>query len=221
MIRHFEEELKKLKEKLLYMASLAETMIDYAIKSLMERKEDLTKEVYKHEEEVNKIHIEIDDTCLKLIALYQPTANDLRFITSIMKINSELERIGDHAINIAQTIEFLLKYPSIKIEDIPKMADIVTKMIRDSLNAFVNGDIELAKSVLIKDNEVDELKRKIFEELLSQMLSAKKKTHPAVDLLLISRNLERLGDHATNIAEDVIFIISGEDVRHHTHDKTF
>jgi phosphate transport system protein len=216
MIRHFEEELNELKEKLLYMGSLVETMIHYAIKSLVERNEGLIEEVSKHEDEVNKIQIEIDDKCLKLLALQQPTAIDLRFITSAMKINSDLERMGDQAINITQAVVNLLKEPPLKpLIDIPRMAEIVRKMVKDSLDAFVKKDADLAKSVLLKDDEVDGLKDQIFRELLTYMMADSKSITRALDLILISRHLERIGDHSTNISEDVIFMVLGKDIRHH------
>lgn len=219
MIRHFEEELKELKEKLLNMASLVESMIHYAIKSLVERKEELTKEVYNHEDEVNNIQIEIDDKCLKLLALQQPAAIDLRFITSAMKINSELERMGDQAINIAEASIDLLKEPPLKpLIDIPRMSEIVKKMVKDSLDAFVKKDVELAKSVLLKDDEVDALKDQIFRELLTYMVANAKNVTRSLDLILVSRHLERIGDHATNISEDVIFVVLGKDIRHHIQD---
>lgn len=216
MERHFDEELKTLKERILYMGSLIESMIHYAIKSLVERNNDLLKEVFKHEDEVNKLHIEIDDICLKLLALRQPIAVDLRFITAAMKINSDLERMGDQAINISQNTEDLLKQPQLKpLIDLPRMADIVKKMVKDSLDAFVKKEPELAKSVLTRDDEVDNLKDQIFRELLTYMMADPNNIERSLDLILISRNLERTADHATNIAEDVIFMVIGKDIRHH------
>lgn len=216
MERHFDEELKTLKERILYMGSLIESMIHYAIKSLVERNSNLLKEVFKHEDEVNKLHIEIDDICLKLLALRQPIAVDLRFITAAMKINSDLERMGDQAINISQNTEDLLKQPQLKpLIDLPRMADIVKKMVKDSLDAFVKKEPELAKSVLTRDDEVDNLKDQIFRELLTYMMADPNNIERSLDLILISRNLERIGDHATNIAEDVIFMALGKDIRHH------
>lgn len=219
MMRHFEEELKELKEKLLFMGSLVEKMIDKSVECLVERKEELTKLVYNSEEIVNKAQLEIDNKCLRLIALYQPTANDLRFITSTMKINSDLERMGDQAVNMAQNCIFFLKTkPLRQLKDIPKMSETVKKMVKNSLDAFVEGDANLAKNVLLKDDEVDALKNKIFKELLTSMLSDADKIKRSLDLILISRNLERIGDHATNIAEDVIFMVLGQDIRHHSQD---
>ena len=220
MNRHFDEELGELKERLLYMASVVESMINYSVKSLVDRKEEFTKEVYKHEDEVNKIQVEIDDKCLKLIALHQPAAQDLRFLTSAMKINSDLERMGDQAVNIADASVKLLKQPPLKpLIDTPRMSEIVKKMVKDSLDAFVKKDVALAKKVMATDDEVDDLKDQIFRELLTYMSSDAANISRALELILISRHLERIGDHATNIAEDVIFLVEGKDVRHHLGDK--
>ncbi len=220
MNRHFDEELGELKERLLYMASVVESMINYAIKSLVDRKEELIKEVYTHEDEVNKIQVEIDDKCLKLIALHQPAAQDLRFITAAMKINAELERMGDQAVNIADSSVKLLKQPPLKpLIDTPRMSELVKKMVKDSLDSFVKKDVELAKKVMATDDEVDDLKDQIFRELLTYMTGDSANISRALELILISRHLERIGDHSTNIAEDVIFLVEGRDVRHHLNVK--
>ncbi len=198
------------------MGSLVEAMIQYSIKILVERKEELAKDIKKHEEDVNHIQVEIDEICLKLLALYQPTAGDLRFITSAMKINSDLERMGDQAVNIAENSLDLLKEPPLKpLIDLPKMADIVKNMVKDCLDAFVSKDPELAGKVLQTDDQVDKFKDDIFKELLVYMSQDSNNISRAMDLILVSRNLERVGDHATNIAEDVIFMVSGKDIRHH------
>jgi len=220
MTKHFEEELKELKDKLLYMGGLVESMIQYSIKTLVERKEEYAKEVVKQENEVNKLQVEIDEMCLKLIALQQPTAGDLRFITSAMKINSDLERIGDQAINIMENSLDLLKQPPLKpLIDLPKMADIVKSMVKESLDSFVKKDVELAQKVVGTDDQVDDYKDQIFRELLTYMVQDPKNITRAMDLILVSRNLERMGDHATNIAEDVIFMTLGKDIRHHLQDS--
>jgi phosphate transport system protein len=219
MTRHFDEELQVLKERLLHMSSLVESMIGYAVKTLVERKEEFTKEVYNYESEVNKIQVEIDDRCLKLLALQQPTASDLRFITSAMKINAELERMADQAVNICDSSISLLKEPPLKpLIDIPRMSDIVKKMVKDSLDAFVKKDVELAKTVLEKDDEVDGLKDQVLRELITFMTADTKTVVRSMELILISRHLERIGDHATNISEDVIFMVLGKDIRHHIQD---
>ncbi len=201
------------------MGGLVESMIQLAIKALVDRNEVLTHEVFVKEDEVNKIQIEIDEKCLQLIALHQPTAVDLRFITSAIKINSDLERMGDQAINMAETGLDLLKHPPLKpLIDLPRMADIVKGMVNNSLDAFVRKDVELAQTVLERDDEVDAFKDSIFRELLTLMIADQKNVTRSLDLILIARNLERIGDHATNVAEDVIFMVLGKDVRHHVGD---
>ncbi len=217
MERHFDQDLQQLKERILYMGSLTETMIHIAIKALTDRKKELTQEVYRQEDEVNKLQIEIDERCLQMIALHQPTASDLRFITAAMKINSDLERIGDQAVNISQTTEYLLQEPALKpLIDVPRMAQIASKMLKDALDSFVNRDENLARSVLVRDDQVDELKEQVFRELLTYMISDPATIKRAIDLILIARNLERIADHATNISEDVVFVVAGKDIRHHS-----
>jgi phosphate transport system protein len=218
--KHFDEELNLLKEKLLSMASLAETMIYKAVKSLSERNETLFEVVNQGEKKVNYLQIEIDELCLKLFALKQPMATDLRFITSAMKINSELERIGDLAVNIIQRAEVLIKQPQLKpLIDIPRMAELTQKMVKDSLDAFIKRDADLARSILTRDDEVDGLKDQVFRELLTFMLSDQSTIPRALELILVSRHLERIGDHATNIAEDVIYLVQGKDIRHHIEEE--
>jgi len=172
--------------------------------------------VNEAEVKVNHLQIEIDELCLKLLALRQPMATDLRFITSAMKINAELERIGDLAVNIIQRAAVLIKQPQLKpLIDIPRMADITQKMVKDSLDAFINRDVNLARSVLTRDDEVDALKDQVFRELLTFMLGDQSTIPRALELILVSRHLERIGDHATNICEDVIYLVQGKDIRHH------
>lgn len=220
MERHFDEELKNLKEKLLYMAGLAETMISDSVKALVEQKEDIIDQVYKNEDEINLLQIEIDDITIKMIALHQPAAVDLRFLVTAIKINSELERMGDQAINICQAAKELLKQPLLKpLIDIPRMAEIAGQMVKDSLDAFVQQEPELAKSVCVRDDEVDDLKDQVFRELLTYMMSDPGTIQRAMDLILISRHLERIADHATNIGEEVIFMVQGKDIRHHITEK--
>ncbi|OIN96039.1 phosphate transport system regulatory protein PhoU [Candidatus Desantisbacteria bacterium CG1_02_38_46] len=220
MERHFDEELKNLKEKLLYMAGLAETMISDSVKALVEQKEDIIDQVYKNEDEINLLQVEIDDRTIKMIALHQPAAVDLRFLVTAIKINSELERMGDQAINICQAAKELLKQPLLKpLIDIPRMAEIAGQMVKDSLDAFVQQEPELAKSVCVRDDEVDDLKDQVFRELLTYMMSDPGTIQRAMDLILISRHLERIADHATNIGEEVIFMVQGKDIRHHITEK--
>jgi len=167
------------------------------------------------ETQVNQLHIEIDEACIELIALRQPAAVDLRFIAAAMKINTDMERIGDQAINITERAESLLAVPTLKpLIDIPRMADIAQEMLKAALDAFVNGDDELAYRTILRDDTVDQLKDQIFRELLTFMMADPTTIPRAMDLILVSRHLERIGDHATNICEDVIFMVKGKDVRH-------
>jgi phosphate transport system protein len=215
-IPHFQEELGRLKERLLAMGGLAEERLRGAIRAIMERDPDLATEVVESDEPVNQLHIEIDSRCFKLIALHQPVAGDLRSIVAGLKINTDLERVGDLAVNIAEAVRRYLRHPPVKeLVDIPRMADIAQAMLRDALDAYVRQDVALAQKVLDEDDALDGLKTQVFRELLTFMLEKPSTIEPALDLILISRHLERVGDHATNIAEDVIFIVSARDVRHH------
>lgn len=220
MERVFDKELKELKEKLLYMGTIVEKMIELAIRGLIERNKELSQEVFKHEKEINMLHIDVDELCIKLIALHQPTAVDLRLITAAMKINSELERMGDQSVNISENTEIYLNHPQVKpLIDTPRMAEIATQMVRDSLTSFIKEDVALARCVLERDDEVDGLKDQIFRELLTYMMSDPKTIQPALALILICRNIERIADHATNISEDVIFMVLGKDIRHHIEER--
>jgi phosphate transport system protein len=221
MHRHFEEIEEELKERVLTMGRLVEEMIRSAVQGLVERRPEPLEEVTRAEGQVNSLHIEVDDRCLKLIALHQPAAGDLRFIIAALKINSDLERIGDQAVNVSQTAARLLQSPPLAREllDLPRMAETAQGMLKDSLDAFVKKDAELARSVLEQDDAEDELKRASFQELLGIMQSDAAAIERALSLVLIARNLERIADHTTNIAEDVIFMVHGKDIRHHAEDK--
>ena len=213
---HFEAELQALRNQLLTMGGLVEERVHRAVQALIHRKEEEAQRIIAGDNEVNDLQMEIDDRCLKLLATQTPLAVDLRLITSAMKINADLERIGDQAVNIAESVLVLIPQPPLKpLIDIPRMAAIAEKMIRDSLDAFVKRDAELARDVLRRDDEVDELKDQVFRELLTYMMADPGTIQRALSLILISRNLERIADHATNIAEDVIFITEAKDVRHH------
>src|SRR5919106_6065396 len=213
--RHFEDALETLKERLLAMGGLAEERVRSAVMGLSERKPDLVEQVLAGDEPINDLHIEVDDRCFKLLALHQPMAADLRAIVAAVKINSDLERVGDLAVNIAEATKRYVGHPPVKkLIDIPKMADIAQAMLRDSLDAYVKRDTALAHHVLNEDDHLDGLKTQVFRELLTYMLHDPGTVEPALDLILISRHLERIGDHATNIAEDVIFMVSARDVRH-------
>jgi len=215
MKKHYREELGSLRETVLRMGGLVEQMTHRAIQALVERKIEMLPEVTAMETQVNQLHIDIDEICLEMIALRQPTAADLRFIAAAMKINTDMERIGDQAINITERAEHLLTVPPVKpLIDIPRMADIAKEMLRDALDAFVNGNDELAYNTIQKDDLVDHLKDQVFRELLTYMMADPTTIPRALDLILVSRHLERIADHATNICEDVIFMVKGKDVRH-------
>jgi phosphate transport system protein len=218
---HFEEELRALKNRLLSMGALVEERVRQAVHALIERRPELCQEIIAGDQEVNDLQIEIDDRALKLLALQQPMASDLRLITAAMKINSDLERIGDQAVNIAENAAQLLSHPPLKpLLDLPRMAEIAQQMTRDSLDAFVRRDSPLARRVLERDDEVDQLKDQIFRVLLTHMMADPGTIERALGLILVSRNLERIADHATNIAEDVIFVVEAKDVRHHHEEVT-
>jgi len=220
MERHFDRETTKLNEKLIRMASIVEEMIRIAVKSLIDRNSSVLETINPKEKEINKLQIEIDEDVVTLIARMQPVATDLRFLIAASKINSDLERIADQVINIGQNTVILLNYPQLKpLVDIPIMADIVQQMVRESLDAYIHKDIAQAQKVLNSDDKVDALKDQIFRELLTYMISDPKAIQPALCLILIARNLERIGDHSTNIAEEVIYIVEGKDVRHHHEEQ--
>jgi phosphate transport system protein len=213
---HFEEELQTLKNRLLTMGALVEERAHQAVKALINRSQESAEQIIASDKEVNDLQIDIDDRCLKLLATQTPLASDLRLITSAMKINSDLERIGDQAVNIAENVIKLLPQPPLKpLIDIPRMAEIAQQMTRDALDSFVKRDVDLARDVLRRDDEVDNLKDQVFRELLTYMMADPGTIQRALALILISRNLERVADHATNIAEDVIFLVEAKDVRHH------
>ncbi len=217
--RHFDEELELLQQRLLSMGGLAEDRMGDSVRAIIQRDPALVERILAGDEPINSLHIEIDDRCFKLLALHQPMAADLRAIVAAVKINTDLERVGDLAVNIAEAAKRYLQHPPVKpLIDIPRMGDIAQSMLRDALDAFVRRDTQLAESVLAADDTLDGLKTQIFRELLTFMLSEPSTIEPALDLILISRHLERIGDHATNIAEDVIFMVSARDVRHHIAD---
>lgn len=214
--RHFQEELEQLKTRLLEMGGLAEEKVRLAVQGLVDRDRTVIDSVLTGDEPVNRLHVEIDGRCFTLLALYQPMAADLRTIVAAVKINTDLERVGDLSVNIAEAARRYASHPPVKkLIDIPLMAEIAQNMLRDALDAFVRRDLELAQHVLDEDDRLDALKTQIFRELLTFMLQDPGTIEPALDLILVSRHLERIGDHATNIAEDVIFIVSARDVRHH------
>jgi phosphate transport system protein len=213
---HFESEMQGLKSQLLTMAGLVEKQIHRAVTALIHRSEAEARAVVQSDAAVNDLQIEIDERCLRILATQTPVAVDLRFIAAAMKINSDLERMGDQAVNIAEnTLECLDEPPLKPFIDLPRMAAIAEEMTRDALDAFVRRDAVLARDVLRRDDEVDDLKDQVFRELLTYMMADPGTIERALSLILISRNLERVADHATNIAEDVIFMVEAKDVRHH------
>jgi phosphate transport system protein len=219
---HFQQELGSLKERLLAMGGLAEDRVRTAMQGLVEREGQLIEDVLNGDMPLNELHIEIDDQCLKLLALHSPMAADLRAVMAAIKINSDLERVGDMAVNIGEAARRYTTHPPVKkLIDIPRMATTAQSMLRDALDSYVRGDMQLAQHVLDEDDVLDSLKTQVFRELLTYMLQDPSTIEPALDLILISRHLERIGDHATNIAEDVIFMVSGRDVRHHAADHQF
>jgi len=220
MQRHFDEELQQLKEKLLRMSSLVEEIIVTSIKSLLDRDVALAEKVIKDDNAIDMFEVEIDELSLRLLALYQPQAGDLRFITSSMKINNDLERIGDLAVNIAQRALDLIKVPPLKsLDDLLQMATATQKMLKDSLNAFVNKDSNLAIDVCRRDDFVDNLNHQIFLKTLTDKPKNQTEVERAIDLVLVAKNLERIADHSTNIAEDVIYIVEGKTIKHHLFEQ--
>lgn len=208
-----------LQGRLLEMGGLAEERVRAAVQGLVTRDLALIDLVLHGDEPINALHIEVDERCFKLLALHQPMAADLRQIVAAVKINTDLERVGDLAVNIAEAARRYAVHPPVKkLIDIPRMGDIAQAMLRDALDSFVRRDTVLAQRVLNEDDRLDGLKTQIFRELLTYMLQDPATVEPALDLILVSRHLERIGDHATNIAEDVIFVVSARDVRHQSFD---
>jgi phosphate transport system protein len=215
-VRHFEEELAVLKERLLQMGGLAEERVRAAMRGLVGRDLPEIGQVLVGDDPINQLHIEIDNRAFTLLALYQPMAIDLRAVVAALKIDTDLERVGDLAVNIAEAATRYLRHLPVKpLIDLPRMSAIAEAMLRDALDAFIRRDVALAQSVLARDDDLDALKNQVFRELLTYMIETPTKIEASLDLILVSRHLERIGDHATNIAEDVIFMVSARDVRHH------
>ncbi|HVP48484.1 MAG TPA: phosphate signaling complex protein PhoU [Bryobacteraceae bacterium] len=215
-MRHFIEELEDLQGRLLEMGTLVESAIHHSVLALVERSEDMARQVLRNEDRINHLEVEIDDLAVRLLALQQPMAKDLRLLTAAIKINTDLERMGDLAVNIVERSIALMHLPPVKpLIDIPQMARTVESMVRKSLDAFVKREPELARSVLLSDDEVDRLRDSVHNELVSFMQKDPTVIPQALDLILVARHLERIADHATNIAEDTLFLVKGVDVRHH------
>jgi phosphate transport system protein len=220
MERHFDEELAALKRQLLRMGALAEVMLKDAVAALVQRDSTRLEPVFSREDQINRLQMEIDEDVLRLIALHQPTASDLRFLLGASRIGGDLERIGDQAINIAETVTRLLQVPPITPFDIiPRLADSAAGMVSAALHAFVNGDATRARLVLQRDDEVDAMRDAVIEKMLGLMRADVENIERGLRLVSVGRQLERIADHATNIAEDVIFVAEGKDVRHHAEDR--
>jgi len=214
-IRHFADELHLLTARLREMGVASEAQVSRSMRGLVESDRTLLRQVIAGDESINRLHLEIDDRAFKLLALFQPVAVDLRSIVSAVKINSDLERIGDLAVNIAEAADRYVSHAPVKpLVDLPQMAKLAVSMLHQALEAFVSEKIALAQSVLAEDDVLDNLKDQVFRDLLQIMIREPQTVEPGLDLILISRHLERVGDHATNIAEDVIFIVEARDVRH-------
>lgn len=215
MERHFEQDLERIRQRMLHMGWIAEQMICDAIKALVERQDELARAVIATDREVDLLEVEIDELCKGVLARQQPQAVDLRFLVAVMKTIADIERIGDSAVNIAQSVEILNREPPLKpYIDLPRLGALARRMVRESLDAFVRRSSEQALAVCALDDEVDGLYKQIFRELLTYMIEDPRNVSRALHLLLISRNLERVADHATNVAEDVIFYVEGRDIRH-------
>jgi len=220
MERHFERDLDELKQRLLWMGSLVERAVHQAVRAVLDADENLAETVLSEEDGINEMQIEIDDRVQRMFALRAPMAVDLRFVLAVSRINGDLERVGDQAVNIAQSALRMLRHPQVKpYVDLPRMSELAEGMLRDSLNAVVRGDTDLARNVLERDDQMDRLRDQIFRELLTYMMENSAVVFAAFELVMVAKNLERIGDHATNIAEDVIYFVAGRDVRHAAPDR--
>jgi phosphate transport system protein len=213
--QEYERELQEIKNGLLYLGAMTERAIDRSVKALLERDSDLARQVISDDNQIDKIDVEIEEKCIRLLALRQPAARDLRFITTAIKINGHLERIGDMASNIAEKAIILNEVPQIKpYIDLPRMADIARSMIKESLDALVHENVELAKKVRVEDDIIDQLNEQIFRELFTFMLEDPRKIHASLYIMQISKSLERISDHAAGIADMVVYMVTGKSVRH-------
>ncbi len=216
------ERITNIKKNLIEYAGLVENMIDKALQGLLERELQPLKEIIEKDElRSNKFELEIDDLCISTIAQFQPKARDLRTILMVLRINNDLERIADHAVNIAESSAFLIERPALKpLIDIPRMSQISVRMLKDSINAFINEDVELAYDVCMRDSGVDELRDQILRELIMYMSSSPTTIERAFQLIRISSNLERIADLSTNISEDIIFMVQGRVIKHHSEEES-
>ncbi len=220
MLRAFEERMNDLQQRMLYMARLVLEMVEQSVRGLQDQDHELLAQVLKTEDQVNLLEIEIDERCVQILALYQPEARDLRTILSILKINNDLERIGDHAVNIAGHAQYLLQFPPVKpLIDIPRMQEIACQMLDRAIEAFIHGNATEAHHICEMDDTVDQLRDQIIRELLTYMTANPRIIDQALRLILISRDLERVGDLSTNIAEEVIFMVEGVSIKHHIQER--
>jgi len=218
--RHFQDELDALKARLVAMAGLAEEAVRSAVTALLERNEAMAKSVVSRDNAIDDLEIQIEETCVSLLALQQPMARDLRLITAAMKISGDLERVGDHAVNIAEAVHWLIESPLFPVlPEIEEMVRLSTAMLRDALDAFIRGDTALAREILKRDDRVDELHENTFRILLTHMMEDPRKISAGMDLLLVSGNLERIADLATNICEEGIYLVEGRVVKHHAEER--
>jgi phosphate transport system protein len=219
-MKHFQEELSELKASLVGMAGVAEEQVQHAMRALLGRDVELARRVVDGDNLLDDLEIEIDNRAINLLALQQPMARDLRFITMAMKISSDLERVGDHAVNIADAVKYMVKAPPFPVlPEIEEMARLATAMLADALTAFVQGDAASAREILHRDDRVDELHDNNFRILLTHMMEDPRRITAGMDLLLISGNLERIADLATNICEEVIYLVEGRIVKHGAEDR--
>ena len=215
--KHYEQQLRLLKDKLLLMSHQAEQMIADAIRALIERRPSLAQEVISRDDTLDQLEVEIDNLCYEILALEQPVARDLRFIATALKIVRDIERIGDTAVNIAERAHELIQEPELKrLIALPIMAEGAQRILKESLDAFVNEDAELAEKVVLSDRAIDDLYEQIFRELLTYMIEDTRNISRALKLIFIAKHLERVGDHSANIAEMVVFMVRGQDIRHGT-----
>jgi len=213
--RAFEAELVRLKDKILRMGGLVEQSIGRAMKALVDRDASLAEQVIKDDHRVNRYEVEVDEMCVEILAIRQPAAEDLRLIITGLKISTDLERIGDLAVNMAErALNYLESEPLKPLIDLPRMAELAQGMLRDSLDAYVSRDAEKAREVCRRDDAVDQLNHQVFRELIGYMIEDPKSISRALALLMISRYLERIADHATNLSEMVIYLVQGKDIRH-------
>jgi phosphate transport system protein len=220
MERHFERELEDLNKQLLLMGGRAETIVLKSVEALRRLDRELANEVFADDKTIDRMELDIDERCLRLLALQQPMARDLRFITAALKICNDLERVGDHGVNIAGSVIRLADKPLLKpLIDIPRMAELASDMLHESLDAFVRRDAEKARRICIRDDAVDQLNDQIFRELLSYMVEDPKTITRGMELILVARNLERVADLATNIAEEVVFIAEARVIKHHAEES--